>query len=120
MQLYRLLLLGLSFCLLSLQLSGLHLHVDAYGADNATELHGTHLHEDESDEHGHDSDVDVGLTEPGITWKNYFPILAMFTLTLLVTFPRVAKIWTPTVEPFFTSYRSHWRPPMRAPPLITT
>ncbi len=45
-------------CLLTMQLSGLHLHVNP---DDNGGLHGTHVHDTDHDGHGHEADTDVSL-----------------------------------------------------------
>jgi hypothetical protein len=104
--------------LLSMQLSGLHMHVNPDGAGG---LHGTHVHEMVSAGHGHDHDheydTDVSLFELGTSWGN----LILFLLPLLFiffTFVRSGRIVCRLVaDTFQRRHHSRWRPPLRAPPL---
>jgi hypothetical protein len=102
--------------LLTLQMSGLHLHVSAGSQSDA--LHGTHLHDAEPDGHGHDHDaeIDVSPFEPGVTWSKLIPILVVLIFTLLPIIRTSTTVRPPLVERFPTRHRSHWRPPLRAPP----
>ena len=57
----------LTIGLLSVQLSGLHMHVNPDGAGG---LHGTHVHEIDADGHGHahEDETDVSLFEFSTSW----------------------------------------------------
>ena len=106
----------LVICLLSMQLSGLHMHVNSDGADG---LHGTHVHETDSDGHGHahEQDTDVSLFELGTSWGKLFLFLPLF-LFILLTFVQSGRIvWTLVADTFQHRRRLRWRPPLRAPPL---
>ncbi len=100
---------------LSMQMSGLHLHAGDYGDDAA--LHGAHLHDVDSDGHDHRADVDVSLIEFAIVWVKAMPAL----LTVFVTLPAIVWIlhtlWPPPAPLMSLRWRSRWRPPLRAPPL---
>jgi hypothetical protein len=88
--------------LLTMQVSGQHLHVNAEGQGGA--LHGLHLHHAHMDGHGHDYDaeIDVSLFDKGsTTWTKLAPFLVGLVVVLLVI------IRTGTTR---------WRPPLRAPP----
>ena len=103
-------------CLIMMQMSGTHLHVDADGEHAG--LHGTHLHE--TNQHGHDhnaeSDVSV-LEELGLTWSKLLPIiLAGVALLFTQHWPR-QQTWLLPVQFGKPRRRSRWRPPLRAPPL---
>jgi len=103
--------------LLTLQMSGLHLHVSADSQGGA--LHGTHLHDAAPDGHGHDHDADVDISpfEPATTWPNLIPFLVTIVFTLLAMVWTSETIWPPLVERLTARCRSRWRPPLRAPPL---
>ena len=117
MKIHAMLIAVIAFlCLLSMQMSGTHLHVDA-GGDYAG-LHGTHLHE--TDHHGNDhnaeSDVSV-LEELGLTWSKLLPvILAAVALLFTQHWPR-QQTWLLPVQFAKPRRRSRWRPPLRAPPI---
>lgn len=102
--------------LLTMQMSGLHLHVSVDGQGGA--LHGTHLHDADVDGHGHDHDaeIDVSSFEPGVTWSKLIPILVTLIFALLPLIRTSTTIRPPLVERFPTRHRSQWRPPLRAPP----
>ena len=101
--------------MLSMQMSGLHLHAGDHGNDAA--LHGAHVHDVESGGHDHSADVDVSLTDFGIVWTKVMPVL----LGVFVTLPAVAwilqSLWLPPAPLMSLRRRSRWRPPLRAPPL---
>ena len=102
--------------LLTMQMSGLHLHVSGDGKSDA--LHGTHLHDAEPDGHGHahDTEIDVSPFEPGVTWSKLIPILVALIFVLLTIRRTSTTIWPPLAERLSTRHRSRWRPPLRAPP----
>ena len=103
-------------CLIMMQMSGTHIHIDARGEHAG--LHGTHLHE--TDQHGHDhsavSDVSV-LEKLGLTWSKLLPVI-LSAVALLFTqhWPR-QQTWILPVQFGKPRRRSRWRPPLRAPPL---
>jgi uncharacterized membrane protein len=102
--------------LLTLQMSGLHLHVSADNQGGA--LHGTHLHDADLDGHGHvhDADVDTSPFEPGTASSKLVPFLVTFVFTLLAIIWVSETVWPPLVERLTARCRSRWRPPLRAPP----
>jgi len=102
--------------LLTMQMSGLHLHVSVDSQSGA--LHGTHLHDAVTDAHGHDHDgeVDVSSFEPGVAWSKLIPILVALIFALLSIWRTSKTVRHPLVERFRTRHRFHWRPPLRAPP----
>ena len=102
--------------LLTLQMSGLHLHVSADSQGGA--LHGTHFHDADPDEHGHDHDADVDTLpfEPGTASSKLVPFLVTFVITLLAIIWTSETVWHPLVERLTSRCRSRWRPPLRAPP----
>jgi hypothetical protein len=102
-------------CLLFMQMSGTHLHVEA-GGENAG-LHGTHLHEIDHHGHNHSAERDVSvLDELGLTWSKLLPvILACVALLFSQQWPR-QQLWLLPVRYAKPRRRSRWRPPLRAPP----
>jgi len=102
--------------LLTMQMSGLHLHVSVDTQSGA--VLGTHLHDAVPDGHGHDHDaeIDVSSFEPGVAWSKLIPILVLLILALLPIIRTSSTLRPPLVERFPTRHRSHWRPPLRAPP----
>ena len=102
--------------LLAMQMSGLHLHVS--GDSKSDARHGTHLHGAEPDGHGHahDTEIEVSLFEPGVTWSKLIPLLVALIFALLPIIRTSTTVWHPLAERFPIRHRSHWRPPLRAPP----
>lgn len=104
-------------CLLAMQMSGLHLHVDAYG--HGAGLHGTHLHHAGPDDHDHDhsTEVDVPLLEKlNVFSAKLIPLLVTFVIALLAVV-WVRPVWSLPVLPNKIHHRVRLRPPLRAPPL---
>lgn len=101
--------------MLSMQMTGLHLHASEPGSN--TGLHGSHVHDVDSDGHDHRADVDVSLIDFGIVWSKIMPVL----LAVFVTLPAIVWIlhalWPPPAPLMPLRRRSRWRPPLRAPPL---
>lgn len=99
-----------------MQMSGLHLHVNADSQGGA--LHGTHLHDADIDGHGHDHDaeIDVSSFDPGTTWSKLIPFLVSLVYVLLTTVLASKTVWPPQVERLPIRHRFRWRPPLRAPP----
>jgi hypothetical protein len=102
--------------LLTMQMSGLHLHVSIDSQIGA--LHGTHLHDADPEWRGHDHDaeIDVSSFEPGFTFSKLIPILIALIFALLPVIRTSTTVWPSLVERFPTRHRSRWRPPLRAPP----
>jgi hypothetical protein len=103
------------FSLLSLQFSGLHQHVDTQGQDNG--IHGTHLHDVESDSHDHHADIDASFFELGARWSKTIPFLIVLALNLLIigrATRSVSFLYNHLLQP---CRQTRWRPPLRAPPL---
>ena len=97
-----------------MQLSGLHLHVDAVNKDAG--LHGTHAHEVISSDHDHSAEVDVQLLEhSGISWSKLIPLISQVILLLTVLWI-VRPLWSPPIKSSKARSRLRWRPPLRAPP----
>lgn len=98
-----------------MQVSGLHLHVDASGSDAG--LHGTHAHQVNSADHDHSVEVDIQLLEQlGISWSKLIPLISQVIL-LLTALWIVRPLWSPPITSRKTHSRLHWRPPLRAPPI---
>ncbi len=104
-------------CLLSMQLSGLHMHVNP--ADGAGGLHGTHVHDTDFDGHGHahEDETDVSLFELGTSWGKLLLFLPLFLFVLLTFVQSGRTVWTLVADTFQHRRRLRWRPPLRAPPL---
>ena len=102
-------------CLLVMQLSGLHLHVDASGSDAG--LHGTHAHQVISSDHDHSAEIDVQLLEQfGVSWSKLIPLISQVILLLTVLWI-VLPLWSPPIKSSKARSRLHWRPQLRAPPI---
>ena len=104
------------FCMIMMQMSGTHMHIEA-GGENAG-LHVTHLHE--TDHHGHDhrADRDVSvLEELGLTWSKLLPVILAFVALLFSQHWPRQQLWLLPVQFAKPRRRSRWRPPLRAPPL---
>jgi hypothetical protein len=100
--------------LLTMQISGLHLHVSA-GSDS-TALHGTHVHDAGLEGHDHDADVDVSSFEPATAWSKLLLFLSGPLFALLMVNWSGGSVWPPLTERLAIRWRSRWRPPLRAPP----
>ncbi|NOR41513.1 MAG: hypothetical protein GQ537_09910 [Gammaproteobacteria bacterium] len=102
--------------LLTLQMSGLHLHMSEESQGAA--LHGAHIHVADLDGHGHDheADVDISPFELGTASSKLLPVLVTLIFALLAVIWASKAVWLPLVEHFSTRGRSRWRPPPRAPP----
>lgn len=107
-----------SFCLLAMQMSGLHLHVDTSGEPAG--LHGAHLHDDVYDvssAHSHNAEIDVQLLEQlGATWSKLIPLILLFAILLVARGWLQRRIWIHQARICTLSSQGHWRPPLRAPP----
>ena len=105
--------------LLTMQMSGLHLHMSVDSQSGA--LHGTHLHDADPDGHGHDhgAEIDVSPFEQGVTWSKLIPILFALIFVLLTIRRTSTTVRPPLVERLSTRPRFRWRPPLRAPPQYT-
>ena len=100
--------------LLGLQLSGLHMHVDAHGYSGAP--HGTHVHEGGTDPHDHEHETDVTIVELGTIASKHLLFLIAVGFSLVILFS-VSRRLTPIHEPLIaTGRRVRWRPLLRAPP----
>ena len=115
--------------LLSLQLGGVHMHINAdgfAGTPEGTHIHGAapspagtsadqaHDHDGDSDgNHDGDRDVSVQLGASLSKVLVFIP-LALFVDALLTTLPGRIKVCLDSYVPH--ARRDHWRPPLRAPP----
>lgn len=114
--------------LLSLQLSGLHLHAGQNGVDSSP--HGTHVHgvgthdHDQLEDHrhaedgdDHNGDRDLSLVELCAGAAKLLPVLFLGPVLQLPIGPsdshRVVLRWRDRAP---IGRASHWRPPLRGPP----
>jgi len=111
--------------LLVLQLSGLHLHVDAAGEDAGTHVAHVHYnapkdygHHGVVEDHDHSAETDVSLTEQlNASWTKLIPLLIVVVIAVLLGQGLHTRIrWTPT-QSGIVQHVKHWRPPLRGPPL---
>jgi hypothetical protein len=102
--------------LLSMQLSGMHMHVNPQG--DSGELHGSHTHDHDPGPSGHDhsSDIDVSVLELGATWAKLLTFLVPIATLLLSVVWVLQSNWPPSRILQSLQRRSRWRPPLRAPP----
>lgn len=101
--------------MLCLQMSGLHVHANAH--DEASGLHGTHVHDLDSDGHDHSADVDVSVFDPGIVWSKLMPALVLAIAIILPVVWTLQTVWPPPLRMLSLRRRARWRPPLRAPPV---
>lgn|GEM_PF-882937 len=129
-------------CLLAVQTSGLHLHVDEAG--NHAGLHSAHthtahhadhhnhdnheseshrgdLHRHSSSSHDHSQESDVSLFEQVTSSPQSDQVSAAIEEALPAPVPAWVQIHTPAPAGVFQYNKSciHWRPPLRAPPHIS-
>jgi hypothetical protein len=106
-------------CLLTMQLSGVHLHVSV--AHQSSTLHDAHLHNAGIDGHDndHDPELDVSPFEPGVSWFKLIPFIVCLVFVLLASILASRTVWPPLLERLPERHRSRWRPPLRAPPQHT-
>ncbi|MEE4144241.1 MAG: hypothetical protein V2I26_05525 [Halieaceae bacterium] len=103
-------------CLISMQMSGSHLHVDAGGEHVG--LHSTHLHGTAVHGHDHSAERDVPLLEElGLTWSKLLPLILACVALLISEYWLRTHYWPLPAEFPKPRRRSRWRPPLRAPPL---
>tara|TARA_R110001599_G_scaffold342884_1_gene565049 strand:- start:6490 stop:6888 length:399 start_codon:yes stop_codon:yes gene_type:complete len=104
-------------CLLALQMSGLHLHIET--DNDSANLHGTHLHQAENHGQDHSADIDVSLVEElRINWTQLIPLILACAILLIAKGWLQQRLWLPLVQFVKLCRRSHWRPPLRAPPTL--
>ena len=107
--------LFVSLCLLSMQMSELHLHIDTSG--KPARLHGAHLQHDVSSAHSHNAEIDVPLLEQlGATWSKLLPLILFCAILLVVRGWLQQRIWIPPTQVGTLYRQGYWRPPLRAPP----
>jgi hypothetical protein len=102
------------FSLFVLQLSGLHLHVNAAADGPAT--HGTHVHGSDMDGHDHEGDKDVSVVELGAGASKHLVFLFALSPSSAVLPRPAGRIAANLPTPVRAGRRSRWRPPLRAPP----
>jgi hypothetical protein len=102
-------------CLLAIQLSGIHLHVDI-GSEQA-ESHGTHMHQFSSTDGDHAGDVDVQLLEQFVGQWSKIVAQVCYVFLLIVAAWIFRPTWSPPLRSEKVDPRLHWRPLLRAPPL---
>jgi hypothetical protein len=103
----------LCFCLLAMQVSGLHLHT---GLEGNGGIHATHIHAADPDGNGHEGDSDVSFFEVFTRWMKPIPFLFLFIATAFALVTYGKQVWVPIAKTFRPSRHSRWRPPLRAPP----
>ena len=114
----------LSLCLLSMQVSGLHIHASLEGN---SELFGTHMHDvgpkvhehegHDRKAHDHAPETDLSLFELAAGWAKLIPFLLLFAGVLHAVIVQRTGTMAPITKTFHPSRFSRWRPPLRAPPL---
>ena len=111
--------------LLTIQVSGLHLHVDEDGHDagiHAVHLHQVgpenHTHHQDGDLHDHSAEVDVSILEQlSASWSKLIPLLIACVISAYLGLRLQQSLRTPSRQPGKIRHREHWRPPLRAPPI---
>lgn len=122
--------IGLVLCILMcasfvlVPFNTLHVHISA--DDDHTQMHGGHDHDSLADEQVHEIgegdqvvQAHFALADGGTTfnWVHWLPLFCSLGL-LLLFLPRVVSVPRPPGpddRPILR--RSHWRPPLRGPPL---
>ncbi len=100
--------------LVSMQASGIHLHINANGAGG---VHDTHIHETERSDHNHFGDTDVSLFELIRSAGQTFLFIATFVFSLQVVANCQTYIWNSRIGLLGPRHRAGWHPPLRAPPV---
>ena len=120
--------------LLAVQLSGLHMHVDAHGYAGTPQ--GTHVHNPSAHSHGdeghldngtihghehggdqgHDGDKDVSVIELNAGGSKLVMVGVWLGLSVLIPLTPGKKISPHYVVPRPVGRHARWRPPLRAPP----
>lgn len=108
-----------------MQLTGLHLHVDAHGQEVG--LHVAHLHhavpEDHSHHnaskiHDHNVEIDVSLLEQlSASWSKLLPFLLVLVIVLAAAAWTSQRVRSLPERTGTVRHRLRWRPPLRAPPI---
>lgn len=116
------------FCLLAMQIGGVHHHLERDGAyaglhgDHALDgayasLHGDHALNANAYGHDHSAERDVpAIQDLGLSWSKLLPLILAFAVLIasdhgLRRQPRPLPAHFPKPR-----RRSRWRPPLRAPP----
>jgi hypothetical protein len=121
--------------LLGSQLGGLHTHVDAYGFDGVPS--GMHVHRTAVSAHesllghhandpqlprpgdpDHDGDHDV-LIKLFVGAAKLLILVALFGLGLVMVLQQTGRVRLSLNAPPPKPHRDRWRPPLRAPPLVS-
>ncbi len=126
------LMLAACLSLVALQMSGLHMHVNAEGfagTPQGTHVHDAHSHDSAGHHHGapaahehatgqgHGSDTDVSIVNYN-TGVSKLPLDLIALAFILLMFLRpVEKLAPVTIVPRPRKRYERWRPPNRAPPL---
>jgi len=100
-------------CLLGLQLTGLHMHVEAGIGGHA---HGAHVYPQGIDGDDHDGEQDVASVTLGAPAAKLLLFLVAFVLPALSLAGATQRVPLPVEIAPRKSGRTHWRPPLRAPP----
>ncbi len=104
-----------SIAMLSMQMSGLHLHAGKQSTDTA--VHGAHIHDADPDGDDHSADIDVSVIDFGTVWSKVMPFLVAILPAALTVIWVFHSLWPPVVALIPPRRQSRWRPPLRAPPL---
>jgi hypothetical protein len=107
----------LCLALLSMQVSGLHMHASLEGNVG---LHGTHVHGVGPDGHDRESETDVSFLEFSIGWVKHFPLLILFISAFLAIVVFSKHVWAPVTKTIRALRYPRWRPPLRAPPSLVS
>ena len=133
-----LIMLAACLSLVAVQLSGLHMHVDAEGYAGPPE--GTHIHGQPGHHHGdvihiddaaahqenahpgdpdHAGDKDVSIVKFGTAVSKLLLYLMALGLILLMVLSPTDTIAPRNTVPRSSTRHERWRPPLRAPPLFS-
>ncbi|MGK0473113.1 MAG: hypothetical protein ACJAR0_003605 [Candidatus Azotimanducaceae bacterium] len=117
-----------SLCLLAMQLSGMHYHVDENG--KGAGVHSAHQHQVDSEHHqghhqlssvhDHKAEIDVSLPEQlSSIWAKLIPAIMACALAIIIVSKALHRpILSFLRTPARVRRRSRWRPPLRAPPIF--
>ena len=103
----------LCLCLIAMQVSGQHLHINL---EESGGLHGTHVHVVDTDGHDHEAETDISLLELASGWVKTIAFLFLLVATFFAVTSFGTRIWVSTAKTFHPLKYSRWRPPLRAPP----
>lgn len=96
---------------------GLHIHVET--DDRGAGANTTHVQHHLSDHHDHDSEVDASKLELGNHWLKSLPAVLVHDPRLALDFVTTGKHWSTPDTSILHAWRLHWRPPLRAPPILS-